>query len=45
MKAVYNDYAAKGVHLVFINANGTESAAEVAEHAKRMAFLLPCMKT
>src|SRR6516162_6601065 len=34
MKAVYNDYAAKGVHFVFINANGTESAAEVAEHAK-----------
>jgi peroxiredoxin len=38
MKAVYNDYAAKGVHFVFINANGTESAAEVAEHAKAHGF-------
>ena len=38
MKAVYHDYAAKGVHFVFVNANATESAAEVAEHAKAHGF-------
>jgi peroxiredoxin len=38
MKAVYNDYSAKGVHFVFINANSSEPAAEVAEHAKAHGF-------
>jgi peroxiredoxin len=38
MKAVYNDYAAKGVHFVFVNANNTETPAEVAEHAKAHGF-------
>jgi len=38
MKAVYNEYAAKGVHFVVVNANVTESAAEVAEHAKAHGF-------
>ena len=38
MKAVYNDYSAKGVHFVFINANNSESPAEVAEHAKAHGF-------
>jgi len=34
MNAVYNDYAAKGVKFVFINANTNEPLSEVAEHAK-----------
>ena len=38
MKVVYNDYSAKGVHFVFINANSTEPASEVAAHAKAHAF-------
>jgi peroxiredoxin len=38
MKAVYNDYAAKGVHFIFINANSSEPPAEVAEHAKAHGF-------
>ena len=38
MKAVYNDYSAKGVHFVFINANSSEPPAEVAEHAKAHGF-------
>jgi peroxiredoxin len=38
MKAVYNEYAAKGVHFVFVNANNNEPAAEVAEHAKAHGF-------
>src|ERR1044072_8319996 len=38
MKAVYNDYAAKGVHFVFVNANITETGADVAAHAKAHSF-------
>jgi peroxiredoxin len=38
MKAVYNDYSAKGVHFVFINANSNESADDVAAHAKAHSF-------
>jgi thiol-disulfide isomerase/thioredoxin len=38
MKAVYNDYAPKGVHFVFINANNTEPAAEVEAHARSHGF-------
>jgi peroxiredoxin len=38
MKAIYNQYSARGVHFVFINANNSESAAEVAEHAKAHGF-------
>ena len=38
MKAVYNDYAPKGVKFVFINANGNEPAAEVARHAQEHGF-------
>jgi peroxiredoxin len=38
MKAVYRDYTAKSVHFIFINANSTESAADVAAHAKTHAF-------
>lgn len=38
MEAVYKDYAAKGAKFVFINANHSEPAAEVKEHAARHGF-------
>jgi peroxiredoxin len=38
MKAVYNDYAPKGVKFVFINANSNEPLSEVAQHAKEHGF-------
>jgi len=38
MKSVYKDYSAKGVHFIFLNANNTEPASEVAEHAKAHGF-------
>ncbi len=44
MKALYNDYASKGVKFVFINANSSEPASEVAEHAKSHGFPFPVYK-
>lgn len=38
MKAVYNDYAAKGVKFIAINSNHIEPAAEVEEHAAAHKF-------
>ena len=38
MKALYKDYKDKGVQLVFLNANSTEPAANVAAHAKSEGF-------
>ncbi len=38
MNAVYSDYAPKGVKFVFVNANGTEPASEVADHARQHGF-------
>jgi len=39
MNAIYKDYEARGVKFVFVNANHTEPAAQVAEHAKQhLAF-------
>jgi peroxiredoxin len=38
MKALYDDYAPKGVKFVFINSNSTEPAAEVAGHTKANGF-------
>ncbi len=35
MNAIYKDYGARGVKFVFVNANRTEPAAQVAEHAKQ----------
>jgi cytochrome oxidase Cu insertion factor (SCO1/SenC/PrrC family) len=43
MNALYRDYGAKGVHFVFLNANSTEPAAAVAEHAKAH-FAFPVYK-
>jgi peroxiredoxin len=44
MNAVYKDYAPKGVHFIFVNANSNEPIAEVAEHARRHAFAFPVYK-
>jgi cytochrome oxidase Cu insertion factor (SCO1/SenC/PrrC family) len=38
MNSVYDDYAAKGVKFVFINANSNEPPGEVAEHASQHGF-------
>jgi peroxiredoxin len=44
MNAVYNDYGAKGVKFIFVNANRSESPGEVAAHAKRVGFAFPVYK-
>jgi peroxiredoxin len=38
MKALYQDYAPKGVKFIVINANRTEPASAVAEHAQAHGF-------
>ncbi len=38
MKAIYNDYAGKGVKFVFVNSNATEPAEEVAAHIQSNGF-------
>jgi peroxiredoxin len=38
MKAAYRDYSGKGVKFVVINSNSTESASEVAAHAREHGF-------
>src|ERR1700733_5473758 len=38
MSGVYRDYAAKNVKFIFVNANRSEPASEVREHAKRVGF-------
>lgn len=44
MQALYDDYAAKGVKFVFINANVNEPLEEVAQHAKQHSFTFPVYK-
>lgn len=44
MKALHTDYAPKGVKFVFVNSNGTEPGAEVAEHARQNGFAFPVYK-
>ncbi len=44
MKALYADYSPKGVKFVFVNANDTEPAAEVADHAREHGFPFPVYK-
>lgn len=44
MKELYNEYSAKGVKFVFVNANASEPAAEVAAHARQHAFPFPVYK-
>lgn len=38
MKALYNDYSGRGVKFVFVNANRTDSTADVAHHAQEHGF-------
>ena len=44
MKALYDDYKAKGVKFVFINSNSSEQAAEVKEHAEKHGFAFKVYK-
>jgi thiol-disulfide isomerase/thioredoxin len=44
MNAIYKDYSGRGVKFIFVNANRTEPAAEVAEHARRVGFVFPVYK-
>jgi peroxiredoxin len=44
MNAIYQDYSSKGVKFIFVNANRTEPASEVREHAKRVGFAFPVYK-
>jgi peroxiredoxin len=44
MNAVYQDYSAKGVKFVFVNANSNEPPATVAKHAKDVGFTFPVYK-
>jgi len=44
MKALFADYAPKGVHFLFINANSTEPAAVAAQHATEHSFPFPVYK-
>ena len=44
MNAIYQDYSSKGVKFIFVNANRTEPANEVREHAKRVGFAFPVYK-
>jgi peroxiredoxin len=44
MNAVYQDYTAKGVKFIFVNANRSEPANEVREHARRAGFVFPVYK-
>ena len=44
MNALYRDYAPKNVKFVFINANRSEPASEVRQHAKNAAFVFAVYK-
>ena len=44
MIALYKDYTPKNVKFIFVNANRNESAADVRDHAKNVAFVFPVYK-
>ena len=44
MTSVYSDYSSKGVHFLFLNANHTEPANVVAEHARAHGFTFTVYK-
>ncbi|MDT7689835.1 MAG: hypothetical protein QOJ70_953 [Acidobacteriota bacterium] len=44
MRKLADDYRARGVNVVGINANSTETAAEVKEHAANKGFTFPVLK-
>ena len=39
--ALHNDYTAKGVKFIFLNANATESPTQIINHAKQVGFPFP----
>src|SRR6204780_2529143 len=41
---LYKDYTAKNAKFIFVNANRSEPASEVREHAKRVGFSFPVYK-
>jgi peroxiredoxin len=44
MIELYKDYTPKNVRFIFVNANRSEPASEVREHAKRVGFSFPVYK-
>jgi len=42
---VYQDYFSKNVKFIFVNANRSEPAGEVREHAKRVGFPFSVMSS
>ncbi len=44
MIALYKEYASRGVKFYFVNANSTEPAPTVTEHAKAVGFPFPVFK-
>ena len=44
MNALYKDYGSKGVKFIFLNANKSEPAGNVREHAKTAGFVFPVYK-
>jgi peroxiredoxin len=44
MSELYKDYSTKNVKFIFVNANRSEPASEVREHAKRVGFPFPVYK-
>jgi peroxiredoxin len=44
MSELYKDYSSKNVKFIFVNANRSEPASEVRDHAKRVGFPFPVYK-
>jgi peroxiredoxin len=44
MSDLYKDYTAKNVKFIFVNANRSEPASEVRQHAQRVGFPFPVYK-
>jgi hypothetical protein len=41
MKALYNEYSPRGVQFVFVNANASETGADIERHARAQGFPFP----
>ena len=44
MERLYQDYSAKSVKFIFVNANFNEPGREVADHARQVGFTFPVYK-
>jgi hypothetical protein len=44
MNALFKDYTPQDVKFIFVNANRTESANDVRNHAKNVGFVFPVYK-